>query len=176
MQYSPYWKGSDTVDNKNEIGERIKQVIAEQGITQAEFAQRLNISQSMVSKICSGAAEPSFRTISDICKTFGVDVIWLETGCGQMHSVDAEDNLLAVFTGQTLGGINHPIYRQFMIALSEASYDELWAILKFARRLVAAEEIKKSVRLSNCAQKETAPEVDPEQQTEKAPDATNIQD
>lgn len=150
------------------IGHRIKQVIDSLGISQAEFAKRVNISQSMVSKICSGSAEPSYRTISDICQNFGVDVIWLETGCGTMHSTNAEDTLLAVFTGQTLGGTNHPIYRQFLLALADSSYDELWAILKFAKRLVAAGEIKASAYIGNLKQEET-PLESTEGQKEKAP-------
>ena len=148
------------MDSKNEIGERIKQIIAEKGITQAEFAQRINISQSMISKICSGAAEPSYRTISDICKTFGIDVCWLETGYGEMYSVNAKDNLLAVFAGQTLGGVNHPIYREFMEVLADSSISELYTILRIARRLVIADD-PKLAEFINISQKENPPE-DPE--------------
>ena len=147
---------------QDNIGERIKQIISAYNLTQLEFAQKLNISQSMVSKLCSGDAVPSVRTMSDICKTFGIDIIWLETGCGQMHSTNAEDTLLAVFTGQTLGGSNHPIYRQFMLALSEASQDELQAIMRFAKRLNGTDSLKNTVYLGNLKQNEETPPEDPE--------------
>lgn len=52
------------------------------GITKSEFAARLNISQSMVSMICSGKKSPSDRTITDICREFGVSEKWLRTGDG----------------------------------------------------------------------------------------------
>ena len=136
------------------IGHRIKQVIDSLGISQAEFAKKVNISQSMVSKICSGSAEPSYRTISDICKNFGIDVIWLETGIGEMFNKSSEDELLALFLGQTLGGVNDPIYRQFALAIAESTPEELQAIKKFAAKLLDSDNHEK----------------------ETAPDATNIQD
>lgn len=148
------------MDELKEIGERIKQVISAHDMTQTEFAQKLNISPSMVSKICSGSAEPSYRTISDICKTFGIDVCWLETGYGEMYSESAKDNLLAIFAGQTLGGTNHPIYREFMEVLADSSISELYTILRIARRLVIADD-PELAKFINISQKETPPE-DPE--------------
>ena len=148
------------MDELKEIGERIKQVISAHDMTQTEFAQKLNISPSMVSKICSGSAEPSYRTISDICKTFGIDACWLETGYGEMYSENAKDNLLAIFAGQTLGGTNHPIYREFMEVLADSSISELYTILRIARRLVIADD-PELAKFINISQKETPPE-DPE--------------
>ena len=156
----------ETSEKETTIAERIKIIISKNDLTQTEFAQKLNISPSMVSKICSGSAEPSYRTISDICKTFGIDACWLETGFGEMYSVNAKDDLLAIFVGQTLGGINHPIYREFMEALSDSSVSELYAVLRIARRLVVASEphLEEFINISqktHSRQKETPPE-DPE--------------
>lgn len=153
-------------EKETTVAERIKIIISKNNLTQTEFAQRLNISPSMVSKICSGAAEPSYRTISDICKTFGVDACWLETGFGEMYSVNAKDELLAIFAGQTLGGTNHPIYREFMEVLADSSISELYTILRIARRLVVANEphLEEFINISQKSpanQKETPPE-DPE--------------
>ena len=166
------------MDNKNEIGERIKQVIAEQGITQAEFAQRLNISQSMVSKICSGAAEPSFRTLSDISEKFSIDLVWLDTGYGDMHHKQTIAEQLIPFYARVMSGHCDPIQLEFAIALYQTPVKDLVSIKKFAKLLLEAEKVKDPYEeyFEDLADKETAPDEDPEQQTEKAPDATNIQD
>ena len=66
------------------ISERIKAIISSVGITKTAFAEKINVSQAFVSQLCSGAAQPSERTISDICRVFGVSRIWIRAGEGQM--------------------------------------------------------------------------------------------
>lgn len=154
-------------EKETTVAERIKIIISKNNLTQTEFAQRLNISPSMVSKLCSGSTEPSYRTISDICRTFGIDACWLETGFGEMYSANAKDELLAIFAGQTLGGTNHPIYREFMEVLADSSISELYTILRIARRLVVANEphLEEFINISQKSpanQKETPPAEEPE--------------
>jgi transcriptional regulator with XRE-family HTH domain len=77
--------------------DRITLVIKEKKITKTEFAKRLNVSQAFVSQMCSGVARPSDRTISDICREFGVDKIWLETGAGEpFKPVDRDEQIAAI--------------------------------------------------------------------------------
>ena len=59
------------------------------------FAKELNISQSMVSKICADKAVPSDRTISDICRIFNVNKDWLLYGTGDMVDVQSLETELA---------------------------------------------------------------------------------
>lgn len=75
------------------LGQRVKKVIVFNGYTMTQFAKELNISQSMVSKICSDKAIPSERTISDICRIFNVNKEWLMYEYGEMtnkQSLEAE--------------------------------------------------------------------------------------
>ena len=62
---------------------RINEVIKRSGLTKTDFAKRLRVSQSFVSKICTGTAIPSDRTIAGICREFGVNEDWLRTGNGE---------------------------------------------------------------------------------------------
>ncbi len=73
--------------------DRIALVIQASGINRSTFAKRLNVSQAFVSQICSGAAKPSARTISDICSKFNVSRQWLETGEGPMMLPDADPDM-----------------------------------------------------------------------------------
>lgn len=65
--------------------ERIAEISKESGLNKTEFGQRVGISQSMVSLICLGKANPSDRTISDICRVFRVNEEWLRYGTGEKY-------------------------------------------------------------------------------------------
>lgn len=65
--------------------ERIAEISKESGLNKTEFGQRVGISQSMVSLICLGKANPSDRTISDICRVFRVNEEWLRNGTGEKY-------------------------------------------------------------------------------------------
>lgn len=67
------------------INDRIAQVIAAQNITRTKFAEALHLSQPYVSGICTGARQPSDRTILDICRVYGVSELWLREGQGEMY-------------------------------------------------------------------------------------------
>lgn len=64
---------------------RIIQIIKDANITKTEFAKRIEVSQAFVSQMCSGAYNPSPRTISVICREFNIRREWLETGEGPMR-------------------------------------------------------------------------------------------
>ena len=63
--------------------ERVKQIRAERGLTQEQFANMIGLTRNYVARIEIGDREPSDRTIADICRVFGVSEIWLRTGAGE---------------------------------------------------------------------------------------------
>lgn len=65
--------------------ERIAEISKESGLNKTEFGQKIGISQSMASLICLGKANPSDRTISDICRVFRVNEDWLRNGTGEKY-------------------------------------------------------------------------------------------
>lgn len=84
--------------------DRISRVIAHSGKTKTAFAKEINVSAAFVSQICSGAAKPSDRTIADICRIFGVDRIWLETGVGEPFIETSPEEETQKALMQALGG------------------------------------------------------------------------
>ena len=66
------------------INQRIDFLIKNLKLTKTKFAEPLNLSSQFVSSICSGAKQPSDRTIADICREFNVNETWLRTGEGEM--------------------------------------------------------------------------------------------
>ena len=80
------------------INERIAAVVKASGMTKTAFAEKINVSQPHVSRMVSGESIPSDRTISDICRVFGVSESWLRTGEGEMRlNLDRKEELTAIF-------------------------------------------------------------------------------
>lgn len=80
------------------INERIAEVVKASGMTKTAVAEKIQLSQSMVSLICAGKTGVSDRTISGICKEFGVNETWLRTGEGEMRlNLDREEELKSIF-------------------------------------------------------------------------------
>lgn len=73
------------------ISERISWCIKDSGLTKTAFADKLNVSQSFISRLASGEKCPSDRTISDICEKFHISEVWLRTGEGAPHIQIDED-------------------------------------------------------------------------------------
>lgn len=63
--------------------DRIKYVRTSAGLTQEQFANKIRLTRNYVAKIEIGNRAPSDRTISDICREFGVSETWLRTGAGE---------------------------------------------------------------------------------------------
>ena len=62
------------------MNNRIKNLRKELGLSQLDFASKLEISRSALSKIESGENNPSDQTVKLICQEFGVRREWLLTG------------------------------------------------------------------------------------------------
>lgn len=84
--------------------ERFLLVLQESRCTKSKAAELLNVSAAYVSLLCSGQREPSDRTISDICRIFGVNEIWLRTGVGEPFTpLSRSEELAAIFERMEVG-------------------------------------------------------------------------
>lgn len=70
------------------LGERVKKVRKEQGLTQVEFAKILSISNTFISRVELGKEKPSDTLVKLICKSFDLNYGWLVHGLGDMHISD----------------------------------------------------------------------------------------
>lgn len=119
-----------------EIYDRIKQVRQISGLTQSQFAERLGLSRNYISLIEIGDRVPSDRTISDICREFGVNESWLRTGVGEMQVNLDKQKKIAAFLGDLMREEEGSFKTQLIEMLSEMGPDE-WALLeKMAHRLM----------------------------------------
>lgn len=103
---------------------RISLIVRKSGLTKTDFGKRINISQSMASRICAGDAKPSDRTISDICREFGCDEVWLRTGEGEPFRQETRQELIMRFAVQTVKGSNE--FRKALVAMLATLDDSEW--------------------------------------------------
>lgn len=121
---------------------RIKQVRSTAGLTQAQFAERIGLSRNYVAMIEIGQRDPSDRTISDICREFGVDRVWLETGVGEPFLPrDKRDDLRAVFADVLSGRPSEK--NAFIEAIAQLPDDVFPVLVK--SWIAAAEDMKRKL-------------------------------
>lgn len=71
-------------------------------LTQDEFAKKVGLSRNFIWMIEKGDRIPSDRTISDICRIFGVDEIWLRDGVGDPFRPRTKEEELAAALAQAM--------------------------------------------------------------------------
>lgn len=72
---------------------RIKQIRKKIGLTQVEFGERLGLKGNTITTYETGLRIPSESVIMAICREFGINRDWLETGTGEMMAQTDEEQL-----------------------------------------------------------------------------------
>lgn len=88
------------------MNDRLKQIRKDSGLTQQQFAESLNVSRNYVALWEIGQREPSDRTISDICRVYGINEPWLREGVGEMYVPKTREETIAELVGSALTGSN----------------------------------------------------------------------
>ena len=112
---------------------RIKEVREAKGLSQADFAEMLNLKRNSISLIELGKRNPSDRTILDICNTFSVSEEWLRTGTGEMFEPDSGDELEALAKKYDLSNADQVLIEKY-VNLKPGSRE---AIINFITDVVA---------------------------------------
>lgn len=121
------------------ISERIAFLIKDQHETRTSFAEKINLSQPFVSGLCSGAKQPSDRTISDICRVFSVSEAWLREGEGEMYVRRSANEELAILVNDLMSDADESFRKRFVTALLELPPDLWSAFEKFVKDLAQKE-------------------------------------
>jgi transcriptional regulator with XRE-family HTH domain len=109
-------------------------------LTQDAFSQKIGLSRNYVWMIEKGERVPSDRTITDICRTFGVNEAWLRTGIGEPFIQLSREDEIASILGKVIAG--HDSEKSaFIRALARIPDDAFPAITQLF--LAVAEELQK---------------------------------
>ena len=119
----------DTINN------RIRNVRTEKKLTQKEFARKLNVSENFIWMIEKGDRVPSDRTISDICRIFSVDEVWLRTGVGEPFAPKTRRDMIDEYVGQLSDGKHSDIEELLVDLMAETTADEWRALANLFQKL-----------------------------------------
>lgn len=120
------------------INERISHLIKDLGVTKTKFADRLHVSPSFISFVCSGSKVPSDRTIADICREFNVSLAWLETGEGEMYVQRSENERMALMFADVLAEADESTRKRCIAAAMEMP-PEFWDnIYEYAKKITGS--------------------------------------
>ena len=132
-----------------DVNSRIAEIVKQSGLTKTAFAARINISQPHLSKMCLGETRPSDRTISDICREFGISETWLRTGEGSMKVQVSQKKVLAKAFSR-LAEKDDPKREAVLSIIMEMEDYEVDAIYEKAKRMMELyEEARKNERSPN---------------------------
>lgn len=110
-------------------------------ITQQEIADKLGLSQNFIWQIENGDRTPSDRTISDICREFSVNEVWLRTGEGEPFKEESREEQIMRFATETVKG-SEAFRKAFVSMLAKMDAEDWKALANIFDSL--ADEIKKS--------------------------------
>ena len=111
------------------IGERINIILKNAGKKQKDLIEILSATSASVSNMCNGKTRPSNQSMVIICKEFGINREWLETGEGEMYSPVSDNERIAEYLGELLrGSIETDIRLRFISCLSKLGPEE-WDVL-----------------------------------------------
>lgn len=125
----------------NNINDRIAYVVETSGLTKSAFAKKINVSPAFVSLVCKGGSSVSDRTISDICREFCVNELWLRSGEGEVFYKPTRRDEIATYLGELLGGQRSEAEEVFISLMSRMTVEEWQTVARVMDRL--CEEWKK---------------------------------
>lgn len=124
------------------MNERIKEIRIKLGITQQEMADKLGLKRNTIATYEMGKANPSERTISDICREFGINEVWLRTGEGgpdNMFTKVSEDDAYSLALGK-LSIEENQFVRNAVKYLANADPEKLKVIEEFMKQCLGLDE------------------------------------
>ena len=120
------------------INSRIEFLIKDLEITKTSFAEQLHVSVAFISGLCSGVKNPSDRTISDICRVFGVSEAWLRDGTEPMYVHRSENERMAMLFNDVLAEADESTRKRGIAAALDMP-PEFWDnILEFAKKITGS--------------------------------------
>lgn len=117
------------------IGERVKTLRKELGLTLEKFANPIGIHRGSLSAIENDKSGVSDRTLLAICREYGVSEKWLRDGDGEMFVPVTRNEKIARFAGELMKDETPEFRRQLVEILADLDDDGWEALACFAEKL-----------------------------------------
>lgn len=125
------------------ICERIKCVRKELKMNQTDFGKSLSVSRDTINNYDNGRATPTQLFIDNLCRVHNVNVVWLETGEGEMFREESMSADLVDFVGRVSTLPDHAFKKRFACALARLTEDDWEMVERFIDSLLEEEQRKK---------------------------------
>lgn len=102
----------------SEFKDRIRELRKSLGLTQTEFGKKLGVGLGVICNFEYGNTVPNSLQLDLICRTYGCDRIWLETGEGEMFREPTIDEQIAGFVGDVLSDKGDEFQKRVMRILA----------------------------------------------------------
>lgn len=122
-----------------EIKDRLRELRKSVGLSQTKFGEKVGVGLGVIRNLEDGLTSPAPMFLDLICRTYGCDRIWLETGNGEMFQTPTRDEQITDFVGKTLFGDDDNDFAKQLLSILAALDGNGWKTLK-----AAAEVLKKA--------------------------------
>lgn len=102
----------------DEFKDRLKALRKTLKLSQTEFGKRLGMGIGVICNFEYGNTTPNELQLDLICRTYGCDRIWLETGEGEMFREPTIDEQIAGFVGDVLSDKGDAFQKRVMRILA----------------------------------------------------------
>ena len=102
----------------SEFKDRLKALRKTLKLSQTEFGKRLGMGIGVICNFEYGNTTPNELQLDLICRTYGCDRIWLETGEGEMFREPTIDEQIAGFVGDVLSDKGDEFQKRVMRILA----------------------------------------------------------
>lgn len=120
--------------------ERIVMIRKDAGLSQQEFADRLNIKRGTIANYECGRNEPIDAVVTLICNQFNVNEAWLRTGEGEMYVPRTKEDAIAELTLKLLAEKEDSFKNRLIAALAEMSEDQWEMLADLFEKIVKKEQ------------------------------------
>jgi len=112
-----------------EFKDRLKELRKTLKLSQTKFGEGIGVGLGVIRNLEDGITEPSTALVDLISKVYNVDVVWLETGAGEMFRKMTRREKIASFVGEALADESDDFKSELILTLSALS-DTGWRKLR----------------------------------------------
>lgn len=124
---------------KMDIGDRIKYVREDKGLSQAALGEKVSLERSAISLIERKQRNATERTVKDICRELNVDYIWLTTGEGSPY-INNDDDIIEAIDRIMIG--ENEFHKNLFKTFARLDEDELLALERIIDKFIEVSKEK----------------------------------
>lgn len=124
----------------SELKDRLRELRKTTGLSQTDFAEKLGCGRGAIKNLEEGKTGISSTFADLICRIYGCNVVWLETGDGEMFREPTIDEQIAGFVGDVLSDKGDEFQKRVMRILASLGPEGWKALSDFLDAIEKADK------------------------------------